>query len=196
MAPKNIGQSMVNDQQAKEAVKTLLRWIGDDPEREGLIETPERVMKSFKEHFAGYNEDPVKVLQKTFTETSGYSDIVLLKDITIYSHCEHHMAPISGTAHVAYYPNGKIVGISKLGRVVDILSKKLQVQERLTNEIARTIEHSLKPKGVAVYITAQHSCMRSRGACQRSSTMQTYALLGCFRDNKHIAERFFSLLKI
>jgi GTP cyclohydrolase I len=193
---RNKENNVVDDQQAKEAVKTLLRWIGDDPEREGLIETPDRVIKSFKEYFAGYKEDPGEVLKKTFTEASGYSDIVLLKNINIYSHCEHHMAPVSGTAHVAYYPNKRIVGISKLGRVVDILSKKLQVQERLTNEIARVIDQALKPKGVAIYITAKHSCMRNRGVCQRNSNMQTYTLLGCFRDNEHIAKRFFSLLQI
>jgi GTP cyclohydrolase I len=152
------------------------------------------VINSFKEYFSGYQQDPAQVLKKTFTETSGYSDIVLLKNIIVNSHCEHHMAPITGLAHIAYYPKDRVVGISKLGRVAEIFSRKLQIQERLTNEIAHAINDSLAPKGVAVYITAKHSCMRDRGVYQTNSDMKTYTLLGCFKENQEIAQRFFNLI--
>jgi len=189
----NKNNEQVNDQQARDAVKTLIRWIGENPDRDGLVDTPNRVISSFKEYFSGYHQNPSQILQKTFTETLGYSDIVLLKNIIINSHCEHHMAPINGIAHVAYYPKDRVVGISKIGRVVEMLSRKLQIQERLTNEIAHTINDALVPKGVAVYITAKHSCMRDRGVYQTNSSMKTYALLGCFKDNQEIAQRFFNL---
>ena len=183
----------VSEEKAKEAVQTILKWIGEDP-REGLIDTPQRVINSFKEHFSGYNEDPIQILKRTFTETSGYQDMVLLKNIKIYSHCEHHIAPISGIAHVAYYPNAKVVGISKLARVAEIYSKRLQIQERLTAEIANAINFALKPKGVAVQIKAYHSCINSRGIQQKDAKMETHSLLGCFRNDPKISERFFQLV--
>jgi GTP cyclohydrolase I len=152
------------------------------------------VVDSFKGYFAGYNEDPILILKKTFTETSGYRDIVLLKNINVYSHCEHHMAPISGIAHIAYYPNEKVVGISKLARVVEIYSKRLQIQERLTAEIAHAINFALKPQGVAVQIEASHSCINNRGVKQKDTTMKTHTLLGCFRNDPEIGKRFFQLI--
>ena len=184
----------VSEKKAKEAIKTILQWIGENPDREGLIDTPQRVVDSFKGYFAGYNEDPILVLKKTFTETSGYQDIVLLKDINVYSHCEHHMAPITGVAHIAYYPNDKVVGISKLARVVEIYSKRLQIQERLTAEIANAVNFALKPRGVAVQIEASHSCINNRGIKQRNATMKTHTLLGCFRNDPEISRRFFQLI--
>ena len=185
----------VSDDKAKQAVKTLLEWIGEDPEREGLSDTPQRVIDSFKEHFSGYLEDPARVLQRTFTETSGYQDMILLKDIKFYSHCEHHIAPIKGVAHIAYYPNSKVVGISKLARIVEIYSKRLQIQERLTAEIANSINYTLKPKGVAVIIEASHSCINNRGINQKSAKMKTHSLIGCFRSDPEISRRFFQLIE-
>ena len=184
----------VSEEKAKEAVQTVLKWIGENPEREGLIDTPQRMINSFKEHFSGYNEDPVQILEKTFTEISGYQDMVLLKNIRIYSHCEHHIAPINGIAHVAYYPNRKVVGISKLARVTEIYSKRLQIQERLTVEIANAIDFVLKPKGVAVQIEAYHNCINSRGIYQEDAKMSTHTLLGCFKSNAEISKRFFQLI--
>ncbi|WPX97277.1 GTP cyclohydrolase I FolE [Candidatus Bandiella euplotis] len=190
----NMGK-VVSEKEAIEAIRTILQWIGEDPEREGLAETPQRVIESFKEYFSGYAKDPIQVLKKTFTETSGYQDIVLLKDIEINSHCEHHMAPINGVAHIAYYPNDKVIGISKLARVVDIYSKRLQIQERLTAEIAHAINLVLKPKGVAVQLEATHSCINTRGVAQKDAKMKTYSLLGCFRQDAEISKRFFQLIK-
>jgi GTP cyclohydrolase I len=184
----------VSDNEAKKAVKTLLEWIGENPNREGLSDTPQRVIDSYKEYFSGYLEDPANILKKTFTETSGYQDMVLLKDIHFYSHCEHHIAPIKGVAHIAYYPNTKVVGISKLARIVEIYSKRLQIQERLTSEIANTINYTLKPKGVAVIIEASHSCINNRGINQKLAKMKTHALIGCFRNDPEISRRFFQLI--
>ncbi|MSO13473.1 GTP cyclohydrolase I FolE [Rickettsiales endosymbiont of Trichoplax sp. H2] len=184
----------VSDDEAKKAVKTLLEWIGENPDREGLSDTPQRVIDSYKEYFSGYLEDPANILKKTFTETSGYQDMVLLKDINFYSHCEHHIAPIKGVAHIAYYPNTKVVGISKLARIVEIYSKRLQIQERLTSEIANTINYTLKPKGVAVIIEASHSCINNRGINQKLAKMKTHALIGCFRNDPEISRRFFQLI--
>ena len=185
---------MITDEEAKNAVKALIKWIGDDPEREGLKDTPERVIKSFKEHFLGYKQDPYQILKRTFNEISSYNDIILLKNITVNSHCEHHIAPIIGKAHVAYYPQNRVIGISKIARVVDILSKRLQIQERLTNEIAQSIYSILKPRGVAICIIAKHSCMNSRGIYQKDSDMRTCSFLGCFQDNKDDVQKFFTLL--
>ena len=178
----------------EEAIRNIILWIGDDPNREGLIDTPKRMIKSFKEYFSGYREDPCQILKKTFTETSGYQNIVLLKNIEFSSHCEHHMAPISGIAHIAYYPNKRVVGISKIARIVEIFSKRLQIQERLTNDIAKSIQESLEPMGVAVQINAKHSCMSNRGVNQRSTQVSTYTLLGCFKCEEHKSKIFFDLV--
>lgn len=186
---------MVSKSDARNAIRTLLKWIGEDPNREGLVDTPERMIKSFEEHFSGYTQDPTKILQKTFTETSNYQDIVMLTGIKLYSHCEHHIAPIKGVVHIAYYPNNKVVGISKLARVVEIYSKRLQIQERLTAEIASSINKTLHPKGVAVMIEAEHSCISNRGIKQDNTKMKTYALTGCFKDSSEISKRFFQLIK-
>ena len=153
----------ISDQKAEEAIKTIIQWIGEDPEREGLRSTPERVIRAYKEYFQGYKEDPEKYLTKTFTEIEGYDDMIIEKNISIRSHCEHHMAPIIGVAHVAYIPSKKVVGLSKLARVVEAFSKRLQTQERLTMQIAKTIMNVLQPRGVAVTIDAVHQCMTDRG---------------------------------
>ena len=159
----------VSDKQAEEAFKTILKWIGEDPNREGLQETPKRVVKAFKEYFQGYNEDAKKVLDKTFGDVEGYSDMVVQKNISVQSHCEHHMAPIIGKAHVAYIPNERVVGLSKIARVVEIFSKRLQTQERLTVQIANTLMEALDAKGVAVTIDSTHQCMTMRGIKKRTS---------------------------
>ena len=149
--------------EAEEAVRTLIKWTGDNPDREGLIETPKRVVKAFEEYFAGYYQDPKNILEKTFSETSNYQEFVMLKDIDFRSHCEHHLAPIIGKASIAYLPNECVVGISKLARIVDVFTKRLQTQETMTAEIANSIQLHLKPKGVAIYLSAEHHCMSSRG---------------------------------
>lgn len=166
--------------EAEEAIRTLLCWIGDNPEREGLLDTPARVVKSFDEYFMGYKIDPKKLLETTFSEVEGYSDLVLLKNITVESHCEHHLAPVVGVAHVAYVPNGRVVGISKLARVVCAFSKRLQLQERLTWQIASCINEVLMPKGVAVIIEAKHNCITSRGVYHQATIMHTQAMIGAF----------------
>ena len=169
--------------EAEEAVRTLLRWAGDDPTREGLVDTPARVVRSYEEFFAGYDVDPVALLERTFEETDGYDEIVLLRDIRVESHCEHHMVPIVGRAHVAYLPHRRVVGISKLARVVEAYTKRLQIQEKLTAQIANTLQDVLKPKGVAVIIEAAHQCMTTRGVHTPGVTMVTSRMLGTFRDN-------------
>jgi len=171
------------EQEAEEAVRVLLRWAGDDPEREGLLDTPSRVVRSFTEFFAGYEEDPVSILERTFEETDGYDEIVLLRDIRVESHCEHHLRPIIGRAHVAYLPGTRVVGISKLARVVDAYAKRLQIQEKLTAQIANTIQDVLQPRGVAVVIEAAHQCMTTRGVHKPGVTMVTSRMLGAFRDD-------------
>jgi GTP cyclohydrolase IA len=171
------------EQEAEEAVRVLLRWAGDDPEREGLLDTPGRVVRSFTEFFAGYDEDPVALLERTFEETDGYDEIVLLRDIRVESHCEHHLRPIIGRAHVAYLPGTRVVGISKLARVVDAFAKRLQIQEKLTAQIANTIQDVLQPRGVAVVIEAAHQCMTTRGVHKPGVTMVTSRMLGAFRDD-------------
>jgi GTP cyclohydrolase IA len=170
-------------EEAEQAVRTLLRWAGDDPSREGLIDTPGRVVRSYEEFFSGYGVDPVALLERTFEETDGYDEIVLLRDIRLESHCEHHMVPIIGRAHVAYLPHHRVVGISKLARVVDAYASRLQIQEKLTAQIANTIQQVLEPRGVAVVIEAAHQCMTTRGVHKLGVTMVTSRMLGAFRDN-------------
>ena len=169
--------------EAEAAVRTLLRWAGDDPEREGLLETPARVVRSYEEFFAGYNDDPEALLVRTFEETDGYDEIVLLKDIRFESHCEHHMAPIIGRAHIAYLPNKRVVGISKLARLVQMYAKRLQIQEKMTVQIATAINDILQPQGTAVVIDAAHQCMTTRGIHKPGVSMITSTMLGAFREN-------------
>lgn len=170
-------------EEAEEAVRTLLRWAGDDPTREGLVGTPDRVVRAYEEFFAGYTIDPVALLERTFEETDGYDEIVLLRDIRLESHCEHHVVPIIGRAHVAYLPYRRVVGISKLARVVEAYAKRLQIQEKLTAQIANTIQEVLQPRGVAVVIEAAHQCMTTRGIHKPGVTMVTSRMLGAFRDD-------------
>ena len=181
--------------EAEEAVRTLIKWTGDNPDREGLIETPKRVVKAFEEYFAGYYQDPKNILEKTFSETSNYQEFVMLKDIDFRSHCEHHLAPIIGKASIAYLPNKCVVGISKLARIVDVFTKRLQTQETMTAEIANSIQLHLKPKGVAIYLSAEHHCMSSRGVKKAHVDMVTTDFTGSFKDDKALQERFFSSLK-
>jgi len=180
----------ISDEKAEEAVRTIIQWIGEDPSREGLISTPKRVIKAFKEYFGGYSQDPNKYLSKTFTEVEGYDDMVIEKNISIQSHCEHHMAPISGVAHVAYIPSDKVVGLSKLARVVEVFSKRLQTQERLTMQIAKTIMDVLQPRGVAVTIDAAHQCMTNRGVKKENTTTITNYFLGAFKDDLSFQNRY------
>lgn len=180
-------------EEAAAAVRTLIRWAGDDPDREGLIDTPERVARAYREFFAGYGEDPREVLSRTFTEVEGYDEIVLLKDIRIESHCEHHMVPIIGTAHVAYLPDRRVVGISKLARIVELYARRLQIQEKLTAQIATAIQDVLKPRGVGVVIEADHACMTTRGVHKPGDTMVTRRLLGCFREDP-VRREFLAML--
>ena len=180
----------ITDEKAEEAIKTIIEWIGEDPNREGLISTPRRVVKAFKEYFKGYSEDPSKYLSKTFTEVEGYDDMVIEKNISIQSHCEHHMAPIVGVAHVAYVPSSKVVGLSKLARVVEVFSKRLQTQERLTMQIAKTIMNVLQPRGVAVTIDASHQCMTNRGVKKENTTTVTNYFLGVFKEDLSFQNRY------
>ena len=180
----------ISDEKAEEAIKTIIQWIGEDSEREGLASTPKRVIKAFREYFKGYSEDPNKFLSKTFTEVEGYDDMVIEKNISIQSHCEHHMAPISGVAHVAYIPAQKVVGLSKLARVVEVFAKRLQTQERLTMQIAKTIMHVLQPRGVAVTIDASHQCMTNRGVKKEEATTVTNYFLGAFKDDLSFQNRY------
>ncbi len=170
-------------EEAEAAIRTLLRWAGDDPSREGLIDTPGRVARAYEEFFAGYAVDPVALLERTFEETDGYDEIVLLRDIRLESHCEHHMVPIIGRAHVAYLPHRRVVGISKLARVVEAYARRLQIQEKMTAQIANTIQQVLEPRGVAVVIEAAHQCMTTRGVHKPGVTMVTSRMLGAFRDD-------------
>ncbi len=180
--------------EAELAVNTLIRWAGDDPEREGLVGTPDRVVRAYEEFFSGYGQDPSEILQRTFEETDGYDEIVLLRDIRLESHCEHHMVPILGKAHVAYLPDRRVVGISKLARVVEIYARRLQIQEKLTAQIANTINEVLQPKGVAVVIEAAHECMTTRGIHKPGVTMVTSRMLGVFRDDPTTRREFFGLI--
>jgi GTP cyclohydrolase IA len=180
---------------AEQAVRTLMRWAGDDPNRAGLLETPARFARAFEEYFAGYAADPAKLLSTTFEETNGYDEMIVLRGIPFDSHCEHHIAPIVGRAWVAYVPNGRVVGISKLARVVEAFAKRLQIQERLTAQIAQVIQDALVPKGVAVVLKASHRCLSSRGVRKHDSDMVTSRMLGCFRDNSVTRQEFLALVE-
>lgn len=181
-------------EEAEEAVKTLLQWAGDDPNREGLLDTPSRVVRAYEEYFAGYHEDPQSYLERTFEEVHGYDEMVVLRDIPFESHCEHHLAPIIGKAHVAYLPTNKVVGISKLARVVSAFAKRLQVQEKLTAQIADCIRQALAPDGVAVVIEATHHCMTTRGVHKPGVSMVTSTLLGAFKENIHTRAEFMAMI--
>src|SRR5712691_4733823 len=182
--------------EAEDAVRTLIRWAGDNPDREGLEETPARVVSAYEEWFAGYFEDPREYLKRTFEEAGGYDEIVLLRDIRFESHCEHHMAPIIGRAHIGYLPRHRVVGISKLARLVEVYARRLQIQERMTAEIANTIERVLKPHGVAVVIEGTHTCMTTRGVHKSQATMVTSRMLGVFRDRPETRQEFLSAIDL
>ena len=191
---KILDANKVSDKEAEEAFKTILTWIGEDPSREGLLETPKRVVKAFKEYFAGYSEDAGKILEKTFGDVEGYDDMVVEKNISISSHCEHHMAPIVGIAHVAYIPKERVVGLSKLARVVEVFSKRLQTQERLTMQVAKALMTSLDAKGVAVTIDAAHQCMTMRGIKKENATTVTNYFLGQFKEDLSIQNRYLRFI--
>ena len=180
-------------EEAMKAVKTLISWAGDNPSREGLIDTPKRVVEAYEEFFSGYNEDPYKVLDKTFSDVEGYDDIIILRDINIETHCEHHIVPILGVAHVAYLPSEKVVGLSKLARVVEIYSRRLQTQETLTMQILHTIDEVLQPRGVAVMIDAKHQCMTTRGIYKPDVSTITTKFLGLFKEDNELRQRFIQL---
>ena len=187
-------KSEVSDKEAEEAFRTILRWIGENPDREGLRETPRRVTKAFKEYFKGYKQEITSELLKTFGDVNGYNDMVLQKNISVQSHCEHHMAPIIGVAHVAYIPNQRVVGLSKIARVVEVFSKRLQTQERLTMQIAKTIMEVLKPRGVAVTIDATHHCMTMRGIKKEQATTVTNYYLGQFKEDLSYQNRYLRFI--
>jgi GTP cyclohydrolase IA len=180
--------------EAEEAVRTLIRWAGDNPSRQGLLETPSRVVRAYEEFFQGYNEDPKELLQKTFEEIEGYDEMVVLKDIPFSSHCEHHIAPIIGKAHVGYLPDQKVVGISKLARLVELYARRLQIQEKMTSEIANTLLEVLQPKGVAVVIEASHECITTRGVDKPGVNMVTSRMLGAFRDDPSTRREFLAVI--
>ena len=191
---KTINVNKVSDLEAEEAFKTILTWIGEDPNREGLLETPKRVVKAFKEYFGGYTQDAGQILEKTFGDVEGYDDMVVEKNISFTSHCEHHMAPMVGTAHVAYIPNKRVVGLSKLARVVEVFSKRLQTQERLTMQVAQALMTSLDAKGVAVTIDAAHQCMTMRGIKKENATTVTNYFLGQFKVDLGIQNRYLRFI--
>ena len=193
---KIIETSKISDKEAEDAFKTILSWLGEDPSREGLLETPKRVMKAYKEYFKGYQEDPNKILDKTFGDVDGYDDMVVQKNISVQSHCEHHMAPIIGKAHVAYIPKERVVGLSKLARVVEVFSKRLQTQERLTMQIAKTLMESLDAKGVAVTIDSTHQCMTMRGIKKEQATTITNYYLGQFKEDLSYQNRYLRFISI
>ena len=180
--------------EAEAAVRTLIRWAGDDPDREGLVDTPDRVVRSYEEFFAGYDADPKAILERTFEEVDGYDEIVLLRDIRLESHCEHHMVPIIGKAHVAYMPHRRVVGISKLARLVEAYSKRLQIQEKLTSQVANAIDEILQPLGTAVIVEAAHQCMTTRGVHKAGVTMVTSRMLGAFRENGETRREFLAMI--
>ena len=193
---KTLEVNKVSDKEAEEAFKKILTWLGEDPNREGLLETPKRVMKAYKEYFAGYKVDPSKVLDKTFWDVDGYDDMVIQKNISIQSHCEHHMAPIIGKAHVAYIPKERVVGLSKLARVVEVFSKRLQTQERLTMQVAKTLMESLDAKGVAVTIDSTHQCMTMRGIKKEQASTVTNYYLGQFKEDLSFQNRYLRFISI
>ncbi|HEX8044831.1 GTP cyclohydrolase I FolE [Rhizobium sp. ICMP 5592] len=184
-----------SQKEAEDAVRVLLRWAGDDPQREGLLDTPARVAKAYRELFAGYDMNPEDVLGRTFEEVSGYDDIVLVRDIPFYSHCEHHMVPIIGKAHVGYLPNGRVLGLSKIGRVVEIFGRRLQTQEAMTAQIANAIDDSLRPRGVAVMIEAEHMCMAMRGVQQQGASTLTTTFTGAFKADPAEQVRFMTMVR-
>ena len=183
-------------EEAQKAVRTLIEWAGDNPDREGLVETPKRVVKAYEEFFAGYDDDPEEILRKTFEEVEGYDEMVLVKNIRLVSHCEHHIVPILGKAHIAYIPNNRVVGISKLARIVDAFGKRLQTQETMTAQIANTIEKVLEPKGVAVVIDAAHQCMTTRGIHKPESSTVTSCMRGIFKENPRTRNEFLTFIKL
>jgi len=193
---KILDANNVSDKEAEEAFKTILTWLGEDPNREGLLETPKRVMKAYKEYFSGYKVDPNKILDKTFGDVDGYDDMVIQKNISIQSHCEHHMAPIIGKAHVAYIPKERVVGLSKLARVVEVFSKRLQTQERLTMQVAKTLMESLDAKGVAVTIDSTHQCMTMRGIKKEHASTVTNYYLGQFKEDLSFQNRYLRFISI
>ncbi|MAD29068.1 MAG: GTP cyclohydrolase I FolE [Woeseiaceae bacterium] len=196
MAKKNSKQSKKPTQQnAEEAVRTLLMWAGDNPDREGLLDTPARVARAYKDWFKGYTEDPIKYLERTFEEVEGYDEMIVLRNISFESHCEHHMAPIIGKAHVGYLPNNKVVGISKLARVVETFARRFQVQEKMNAQIAHCIQNVLKPKGCAVVIEASHQCMTTRGVHKTGVSMVTSQMLGTFRKDAKTRTEFLGMIK-
>ncbi len=193
---KILETNSVSDKEAEEAFKTILTWLGEDPNREGLLETPKRVMKAYKEYFSGYKVDPNKILDKTFGDVDGYDDMVIQKNISVQSHCEHHMAPIIGKAHVAYIPKERVVGLSKLARVVEVFSKRLQTQERLTMQVAKTLMESLDAKGVAVTIDSTHQCMTMRGIKKEQASTVTNYYLGQFKEDLSFQNRYLRFISI
>ncbi|MFL2487874.1 MAG: GTP cyclohydrolase I FolE [Gammaproteobacteria bacterium] len=188
--------SKPNRDQAEQAVRTLIEWAGDNPDREGLVETPKRVVKAYEEFFEGYNLDPEEILRKTFEEVEGYDEMVIVKDIRLESHCEHHIVPILGKAHIGYIPNNRVVGISKLARIVDVFGKRLQTQETMTSQIANIIQKVLEPKGVAVVIDASHQCMTTRGVHKHESSTVTSAMKGIFKENAVTRNEFLSFVTL
>ncbi len=199
IAPKNNSSSSkksdVTREEAESAVKTLIKWAGDNPDREGLKETPKRVVNAYNEFFSGYDCSPETILSKTFDDVNGYDDIVMLKNISLHSHCEHHMVPIIGKVHLAYIPIKRVVGISKLARVVDVFAKRLQTQETMTQQIGETIQNALKPSGVAVYIEAFHQCMTTRGVSKPDVSTVTTCFLGDFKNNDKMEQKFLNFIK-
>ncbi len=198
-ADKTIQNPMIVDDHrpsradAEAAVRTLIRWAGDNPDREGLLETPKRVVRAYEEFFSGYGQDPQKILSRTFDEVEGYDEIILLRDIRVESHCEHHLVPIIGKVHLAYLPSTKVVGISKLARLVDVFAKRLQIQEKLTVQIAQTLQNALQPKGVAVVIESDHACMTTRGVHKTGVKMVTSQMLGLFKTDLEKRKEFYTL---
>ena len=194
MSDTSSGARRPSREEAEAAVRTLLRWTGDDPDREGLLETPSRVVRAYEEFFSGYAVDPVEFLNRTFSETEGYDEIVVLRDIRVESHCEHHMVPIVGKAHVGYLPKNRVVGISKIARLVDAYAKRLQIQEKLTAQVANTMQEVLDPRGVAVVIEASHQCMTTRGVHKSGAGMVTSRMLGAFRDDPATRREFLTMI--
>ena len=192
---KGADESEPSREQAEKAVRTLIQWAGDNPDREGLADTPARFVRAWEEYFSGYNEDPIDVLERTFQETGGYDEMVVLRDIEFFSHCEHHVVPIIGKVHVAYLPSNRVIGISKLARVVEIFARRLQIQEKLTAQIAQTIDEVLEPKGVGVVVQAQHQCMTTRGVKKSGVSMITSHMLGAFRDDSKTRREFLSFIE-
>ena len=192
--PKKAMANKPDRSEVEDAFRTIIRWTGDDADRDGLIETPARATRAFQEFFSGYEEDPEAILQKTFEEIEGYDEMVVLRGIRFESHCEHHLAPMIGKAWVAYVPKGRVVGISKLARVVDVYAKRLQIQEKMTAQIANSIQNVLRPQGVGVILKAEHHCMTTRGVYKPEADMVTSTMLGCFRDNPITRQEFLSLI--